>query len=97
MRLKGGKFQTQEIYHTRGYMSAVENIIHFGYKDIDQIESLEILWPDGSFEKISSIGSKNEIQFDYQNSIKKENAIINFPLTNKDYEVLFSQTAKKEI
>tara|TARA_B100000614_G_scaffold262680_1_gene297627 strand:- start:1297 stop:4632 length:3336 start_codon:yes stop_codon:yes gene_type:complete len=95
MRLKGGKFQTQEIYHTRGYMSAVENIIHFGYKDIDQIESLEILWPDGSFEKISSIGSKNEIQFDYQNSIKKENAIINFPLINKDYEILFSQTAKK--
>ena len=94
-RFKGGEFQTQEVYHTRGYMSAVENIIHFGFKNIDKIESVEILWPDGSFEKFSDIGLKTEIEFEYQNSNKRDDTILSFPLVNKNYEIILSETAEK--
>ncbi len=44
--------QYQELYTSRGYMSAVSSRLLFGLGDDDTVERIEIEWPDG---KISSL------------------------------------------
>lgn len=39
----------------RGYESSVENSLHFGLGSVQNIDSIGILWTDGSFEKIINI------------------------------------------
>ena len=43
---KGGH-QTAELTPYRGYMSSVENVLHFGLGNISTIDSLVITWPSG--------------------------------------------------
>ena len=44
--------QYHEQYLTRGYMSSVDANVHFGVGSNDCIESIEVLWPDGTYEKL---------------------------------------------
>jgi enediyne biosynthesis protein E4 len=46
LTLADGNIQFHEHYVGRGYMSSVEDIVHFGLGDKNQVESLEVLWPD---------------------------------------------------
>lgn len=39
--------QIQEVQTTRGYLSAVPSLIHFGLEKTDSIQTLEIIWPNG--------------------------------------------------
>ena len=94
VRFQGDKFQTQEIYHTRGYMSGVENIIHFGLGDLGEILSVEVLWPDGSFQRISDVKSNQTIEFLYNNSNDLDDQSIRFPLIKKDYDKMFNEVSK---
>lgn len=52
---KNGKQQL--IYHTpyRGYMSSMDDRVHFGLGDATQIDSLEVIWPDGSYQLLTEI------------------------------------------
>jgi enediyne biosynthesis protein E4 len=40
--------QFQEYYPTRGYLSSVEPVLHFGMGNRTMIEKIEVEWPDGS-------------------------------------------------
>src|SRR5690606_26807390 len=41
-----GNQQYYEHFLSRGYKSSIDNVIHFGLGEIDQIDSIEITWPD---------------------------------------------------
>ncbi len=45
-----GKAQYQELIATRGYLSAVEPIIHFGVGNTSVIDSAIVNWPDGGHQ-----------------------------------------------
>jgi hypothetical protein len=47
--------QTAELSPYRGYMSSVENMLHFGLDTISRIDSLVIQWPDGKVETINGV------------------------------------------
>lgn len=52
----GGKKQVKQLFTSRGFQSSSEPIIHFGYgNNIQQIDSLLVIWPDGTHDKMSNL------------------------------------------
>ncbi|MDX2284784.1 MAG: VCBS repeat-containing protein [Bacteroidia bacterium] len=48
----GGAARTAEQYPARGYLSAVEPVLHFGLGEAAQIDSLLVAWPDGKRQRL---------------------------------------------
>jgi len=46
-------FQEQQV--VRGYMSSIEEILHFGLGGTKEVEQIEVLWPDGKISLLSKI------------------------------------------
>ena len=46
-----GKMQTKQMFTSRGFQSSSEPVLHFGYGETTNVDSLLILWPDGTFQK----------------------------------------------
>lgn len=49
--------QKQYIDHTpyRGYMSTMDDRVHFGLGAADRVDSLEVVWPDGRYQLLADI------------------------------------------
>jgi hypothetical protein len=49
--------QKQYVYHSpyRGYMSTMEDRAHFGLGRATRVDTLEILWPDGSYQVLTNL------------------------------------------
>jgi hypothetical protein len=67
LRDTNDEIQFHENYHTRGYMSSVDNTIHFGLGNKNKVKSIEILWPDGKYEKILNPNINEKLKFFYKN------------------------------
>ncbi len=50
-----GKKQSKEIQTTRGFQSSSEPIIHFGYGKVSQVDSIQIIWPDKTFQTLVNV------------------------------------------
>lgn len=50
----GGETQLVEYSFTRGYLSGMQPLAHFGLGDATQVEKAEIIWPDGRITTISN-------------------------------------------
>ena len=50
-----GQLQYQELYAVRGFQSSSEPIVHFGYGDIEKIDSLRIIWPNNTTQVIKDV------------------------------------------
>ena len=50
----GGK---QYIHHTpyRGYMSTMDDRVHFGLGQAQRVDSLEVIWPDGRYQLLTNL------------------------------------------
>ncbi|MBC7628865.1 VCBS repeat-containing protein [Ferruginibacter sp.] len=59
-----GKMQFQEFYPYRGYESSVQPIIHFGVGTHTSIDSLKIVWPDGSKQILYNVKTNNALKLD---------------------------------
>jgi len=47
----------QHIYHTpyRGFMSTVDDRVHFGLGRARRVDSLEVVWPDGRYQLLTNV------------------------------------------
>ena len=63
-----GKMQFQEFYPYRGYESSVQPIIHFGLGAYTSIDSLKIVWPDGSKQILYNVKANNALKLDIANA-----------------------------
>lgn len=63
-----GKAQFLEQGTTRGYMSSVDNRLHFGLGNLKAIDSLKIVWPDGKMQLIKKARANQVIIIDYRNA-----------------------------
>jgi enediyne biosynthesis protein E4 len=50
-----GKLQFRQLYTTRGFQSSVEPIIHFGFDNVQEIDSLLVIWPDNTSQLLKNI------------------------------------------
>ncbi len=63
-----GSIQHQEMTANRGFFSASELLMHFGLKDQNSIELLEVTWPDGKSQTIKEIKANQKIVLKYANA-----------------------------
>ncbi|WP_228236152.1 FG-GAP-like repeat-containing protein [Allomuricauda sp. M10] len=78
--------QYYQHYLSRGYMSSMEPIVHFGVGTNPTIAEVEVQWPDGKYSKLNNVPANQVVQLDYQSSQNQENPDIlelkTNPLTN---------------
>ncbi len=55
------KLQMRQLNTTRGYQSSVEPVIHFGLGKSEFVDSLLIIWPDNSFQKLENIAANQSL------------------------------------
>jgi enediyne biosynthesis protein E4 len=84
-----GLTQVAEQFSTRGFMSSVPDVLHFGLGSCNVIDSIIVRWPDLSEERKTSIKSDTTITFNYIDASSG-------PLKDKEKNIsarLFSNTA----
>ncbi len=73
-------WQSREIYTTRGYLSAIEPMLHFGLGECAKVDELRIHWHDGQAQILTDIKANQRVILDYKNA--KEQADFNFLYKN---------------
>ncbi|MBC6368272.1 VCBS repeat-containing protein [Algoriphagus sp. AK58] len=63
-----GSILYQEMQVVRGYMSSTENILHFGLDSVSSVKEIQVIWPDGKEQNITSVKANQVLQIDYQNA-----------------------------
>ncbi|MEM7380586.1 MAG: VCBS repeat-containing protein [Bacteroidota bacterium] len=91
LRMGDDNFQYYEHYLTRGYMSSVDRSVHFGLGDRREINSIEILWPDGSYQKILNVKSNQTLLLKYHNATETSLSELLFPLIPKKTDPIFEE------
>jgi hypothetical protein len=66
-----GKLQLQECMPTRGYQSSVDPRLNFGVGRKPEIDSLVVIWNDGSFQTIRNVKSNQRIILDQNKASRK--------------------------
>ncbi|WP_026953240.1 VCBS repeat-containing protein [Algoriphagus mannitolivorans] len=73
----------QEFQPVKGYMSSVDSRLHFGLGSHTSLDSLHILWPDGTFTRLQNVPSNQILK------PKKENPIPSAKPLNPDFNPPF--------
>jgi hypothetical protein len=63
-----GKLQLQECMPTRGYQSSVDPRLNFGVGRASAIDSLVVIWNDGSFQTIKNVKPGQRMTLDQNNA-----------------------------
>ena len=63
-----GQHQTSEHTPFRGYLSTVEDVIHFGLGEQEKIDSLTIRWPDGRIQRLTDLPADRTIMLDIRDA-----------------------------
>ena len=50
-----GKSQFKQLFSSRGFISSVAPQIHFGLDTVSKVDSIAIIWPDNTIQKISKL------------------------------------------
>lgn len=65
LSLGEGKILYQEQQVVRGYMSSIEDVLHFGIGEVKIIQEVRVIWPDGKESIVNSIDSNQVIEVSY--------------------------------
>lgn len=61
---KGG-IQYQEMYPSKGYLSSVDNILHFGLGKADEVQKVVIQWADGKQSTVENVDANQVLEVNY--------------------------------
>ena len=84
-----GGLQFKELFTTRGFQASSEPMVHFGYKNVEKVDSIKIVWPDKTYQVLQNIPvnqtltvePKNTKPFDY-NSLRGGKKPLFSPVNN---------------
>jgi len=71
IKIKNG-IQLKEHYTSRGFQSAVGNSLHFGLGDVTVVDTLEVIWSDGSIQSLAEIEGNQHLTLKYENAKKQD-------------------------
>lgn len=54
----------QEQMPVRGFQSSVDHVLHFGLGEYESVDSVLVIWPDGSYQTSSELASNQKVTFD---------------------------------
>jgi hypothetical protein len=93
IRFTDGSFQFHELYLSKGYMSSVDPLIHFGLGSHKNISRVEVLWPDGNYTSITDLTVNQLYEIHHKNSNKVAIEKLEFPLVNKEVPTEFKEVS----
>ena len=64
--------QYNRFYTSRGFLSSVEPILHFGLADASEVDSIQVIWPDAKAQLIKNIAANQLIQINYAEAVQKD-------------------------
>ncbi len=91
LRYGDDQFQYYEHSLTRGYMSSVSPTAHFGVGNRSTIAAVEVLWPDGKYQKLQKTETDQTITVDYTDAQESHPSKLSFPLVLKKEKRSFSE------
>jgi enediyne biosynthesis protein E4 len=65
----------QEMQVVRGYMSSIEDVLHFGLDSIDTVGELRVIWPDGKESKLEKVPANQVLSIDYASAQTGKNSL----------------------
>lgn len=68
----GGKTQFHDHSVYRGYLSVVEDIIHFGLGDSPRADSLQVVWPDGKLNRFYAVPANQVLTVRHEDATNDE-------------------------
>lgn len=95
VRFDDGSFQFHELYISKGYMSSVEAMAHFGLGKGKKLSNVEILWPDGKYSNIKGLMVNRRHEINYDDAQKINLQSLKFPLNKKDASKTYSEVSMK--
>ena len=87
--------QKQYLYQSpsRGYMSSVDDRLHFGLGAAARIDSLEVYWPDGRYQVLTGLGVDRVVGVRQSEASLRKRAEFRAPALQPGYEPAFSPLA----
>ena len=90
-----GRKQFYEHYPYRGYISTVQDIIHFGVGEARRIDSIQVKWSDGSYQLLKNIAVNQLIAIDQAEAGFQNNNYFKESLFPVYSEKLMNETHEK--
>lgn len=80
-----GMMQYQEVNPSRGYLSCLPTVLHFGLAHQTTIDSIKIIWPDNTMQIISNVTPNQKLTLQYGKDSKPYTPEVKktFPLFRK--------------
>jgi enediyne biosynthesis protein E4 len=73
---QGNQIQVQEQYLTRGFLSSVSPVLHFGLGADKVVPEIQVIWPDGKEQVIKNTAVNQTISISYADARKKSDSNI---------------------
>lgn len=71
------KLQVQELTLTRGFQSSVAPKLHFGLDKINTLDSLKIIWQDGTQQVLSNVKANQTLLINYKDATTQKEVVVN--------------------
>ncbi|CAZ98832.1 VCBS repeat-containing protein [Zobellia galactanivorans] len=68
----GDQVQYHDFKVTRGYLSSVEPVVHFGLGEVAIIDQIRVVWPDKKVNTLTNVESNKEIEVRYREAATEE-------------------------
>ncbi|MBT8299645.1 MAG: VCBS repeat-containing protein [Maribacter sp.] len=69
-----GQLQKQFFTPIRGYLSTVEQALHFGLGNLNKLDSVKVTWPNGKEQLLKNIATNQVITLKQQDAIANQNS-----------------------
>lgn len=84
-----GKLQYQQMHSSRGFQSAVEPKLHFGFGHSKTIDSLIVVWPNQQYQVIKHLAIQSNLILEYNNALQQK---FNYSSIQKHQSINFTKT-----
>ncbi|SFU29079.1 Repeat domain-containing protein [Pustulibacterium marinum] len=61
-----GQKQLKELFTTRGFQSSSQAMVHFGFGDVKTIDSVLVIWPNRTFQKLTNVATNQQLKITYK-------------------------------
>jgi hypothetical protein len=80
--------QKQHIYHTpyRGYMSSMDDRVHFGLGRASRVDSLEVRWPDGRYQILTDMAVDRLLTVNQADATEEQRPGLQAPSPNRLFQ-----------
>lgn len=79
LTLPNGNQLYQEQQVVRGYMSSIDEVMHFGVGEVSEITSIQVIWPDGKESSMANVKVNQLLEFAYSDAKQGKNKLAIIP------------------